>query len=113
MAIQIQKKVKVDSQFKMVKLQLLLYTFFKNIDLSDAELNCATHLALKGFKKDFLRAMVEEGVFKSEQTVRNCLRKLLTAKVAIKDGKGWIVNPEISVGIDSLILLDLKVANMS
>jgi len=95
----------------MVKLQLLLYTFFKNIELSDAELSCASWLAISGFHREFLKDVVNEGVFKTEQTVRNCLAKLKTAKLVIKDGKTWTINPEISVGIDGKILLDLKVAN--
>lgn len=111
MSILIQKKVKVDSQFKMVKLQLLLHTFFKGIDLSDAELNCATHLALKGFRKNFFKEVVQDQVFKHEQSARNCMSKLKNTHVAIKEGKEWKINPEISLGIDKTILLELKAMN--
>lgn len=112
MAIQIQKRVKVESQFKMVKLQLLLYTFFKDLGLSDAELSCAALLALKGFKKSFFKEVVEEGIFKTEQSVRNCMSKLKTTKVALKEGKDWRINPEIAIGVDKVILLDLKAVNI-
>lgn len=112
MAIQIQKRIKVESQFKMVKLQLLLHTFFKGIELSDSELDCAAYLALKGYRKDFFREMVEEEIFKSEQSVRNCMSRLKKTHMALKEGKDWRINPEIALGIDNIILLDLKVGNV-
>lgn len=121
MAIQIQKRIKVDNQFQMVKLQLLLYLFFKElnhkdekkfINLSDSELNCATLLALNGFKKTFFKDVKDAKIFKTEQSARNCMKKLKAAHVAVKDGKDWAINPEISIGIDKIILLDLKVGNL-
>jgi phosphorylcholine metabolism protein LicD len=112
MAIQIQKKIKVNNAFQMVKLQLLLHTFFKGIKLSDAELECATHLAMKGFKKSFFKEVVDERVFTSEQAVRNCMSKLRARKIAVKEGKEWKINPEITLGVDHIILLDLKVGNV-
>jgi hypothetical protein len=95
----------------MVKLQLLLYSFFKKTDLSSAELDCATHLAIRGFKKHFLKDMVDEGVFKTEQTVRNCLNKLKAVDITVKEGKEWAINPHLSLGVDKIICLDLKAMN--
>lgn len=111
MAIQIQKKVKLENQFRMVKLQLLLHVFFNNLEVSDAELSCATYLALRGYRKDFYRDVVDYGIFKSSQTARNCMSKLRKTGLAIKQGKEWVINPRISLGIDNVILLELKAMN--
>ena len=111
MAIQIQKKVKLESQFQMVKLQLLLYVFFNKLELSDAELSCATYLAIRGYRKDFYKEVVDYGIFKSTQTARNCIHKLRKTGIAIKQGKEWVISPKISLGIDNIILLELKAMN--
>jgi hypothetical protein len=112
MAIVITKKVKVDDQFDMVKLQFLLHCFFKNINLSDADLNCLTTIALRGYSKNIIKEIVEHGIFKSEQTVRNCIVKLTNLGILIKDSEGRRINPNLSIGIDNTIFLDMKIANL-
>lgn len=111
MAILVQKKQKVDSQFKMVKLQLVLYTFFNDIKLTDADLDCASKLAINGFSNNFFKDVVADKIFKSEQSARNCMSKLKVVSLAIKAGKDWIINPTLSLGVDQVILLDLKAKN--
>lgn len=88
-----------------------MYVFFNNLEVSDAELSCATYLAIKGFRKDFYRDVVTFGIFKSTQTARNCMSKLRKTGLAIKQGKEWVISPKISLGIDSVILLELKAMN--
>jgi hypothetical protein len=112
MAIVITKQVKIDSRFKMVKFQFLLYCYLHNIVLSDADLNCLTTVALKGYSKSTINHIVDSGIFKSEQTVRNCMVKLTTLKLLVKDGATKIVNPSIQVGIDNIIVLKLMIGNV-
>lgn len=111
MAILVQKKQKVESSFKMVKLQLLLHAFFNDVHLTDADLECATKLAINGFSRNFFKEVVRAAIFKSEQSARNCMSKLKVVNLAVRDGKNWTINPELSLGVDQIILLDLKVKN--
>jgi hypothetical protein len=112
MAIVISKKVKVDSQFEMVKLQFLLYCFLKNINLSNSDLDCLTTIAIKGYSKHVIEEIVEKGVFKSQQTVRNCIVKLTNLGILVKDTDGRKINPNLSIGVDATIIMDLKIANL-
>lgn len=110
MALLVQKN-RTESRYNMVKLQLYLHVFFNNLNLTQSELDCATNLALLGFDGYFFKRVVEKGVFKSEQSARNCMSKLRTSNIIVKDGKTWKINPDISLGIDDVICFQLKAKN--
>lgn len=112
MAIVITKQVKIDSKFRMVKFQFLLYCYLHNIVLSDADLNCLTTIAIKGYSKSTIKSIVENDIFKSEQTVRNCIVKLTNLKILVKDSLGKVINPEIQLGLDNIIVLKLMIGNV-
>lgn len=110
MAILVQK-TRIETKFNIVRLQLFLHKFFNNLDLNDSDLDCAAYLALYDFDQSFFKYVVEKGVFKAEQSVRNCMSKLKFAHIISRDGKKWVINPELSLGIDDVICLQLKVKN--
>lgn len=112
MAIAVTKKIKVESQFKMVKLQFMLHCFLQDINLSNADLDCLTYLAIHGCTNKALEEIVEQKIFKTVQAARNCRAKLTKLRFLINDGDGRRLNPELSVGIDHIILLDIKIANI-
>jgi predicted transcriptional regulator len=114
MAVVITKKVKVDSQFKMVKLQFLLHCYFTGINLSDADLDCLTTVAINGYSKETIKKVIDTKIFKSEQTVRNCIGKLTNLGLLVKvQRSGRQINPDLKIGIDDTIIMDAKVANVS
>ncbi len=112
MAIAVTKKIKVDSQFKMVKLQFILYCFLNDVNLSNADLDCLTHMAIKGFGNNILEEVVKNKVFKTTQTARNCRTKLTKLGLLVNDSEGRRLNPTLSIGIDNIILLDMKIGNV-
>lgn len=111
MAIAVTKKIRVDSKFKMVKLQFILHCFFNDVNLSNADLDCLTHMAIKGCENNVLEEVVEKKVFKTLQAARNCRVKLTKLGLLINDSDGRRLNPVLSIGIDNIILLDMKIAN--
>lgn len=106
-------KNQVQSRYNMVKLQLVLHDFFNNLKLPRASLDCATILALKenNHNNKFLKSVVEAGVYGSEQSVRNCMGDLEEVGIVVKENKLWKINPELKLGIDSVICLQLKAKN--
>jgi predicted transcriptional regulator len=114
MAVVVTKKVKVESQFKMVKLQFLLHCYFTDVNLSDADLDCLTTVAIHGYSKESINKVIDKGIFKSAQTVRNCIAKLTHLGLLVKvQRSGRKINPELSIGIDDTIVLDAKIANLA
>ncbi len=112
MAIAVSKKIKVENQFKMVKLQFMLHCFLSDVNLSNADLDCLTYLAIHGCTNKALEEIVELRIFKTVQAARNCRAKLTKLKLLINDSEGRRLNPELSIGIDNIILLDMKIANI-
>jgi hypothetical protein len=112
MAIVIKTKHKASNKFTMVKLQFLLHCFFKNINLSNSDLDCLTTIAIDGYSKHTIKDIVEKGIFKSEQTVRNCIVKLTNLGILVKDSDGRKINSSLMIGIDNLILLEMKASNL-
>lgn len=110
MAILIQKN-RIETKLNMVRLQLFLHKFFNYLDLNDSDLDCAANLALYDFDQNFFKYVVDKKIFKAEQSVRNCMSKLRSANIVIRDGKKWKINPELSLGVDDVICLQLKAKN--
>lgn len=110
MPILVQKN-RIESRYNMVRLQFFLHDYFNSLGLTSSDLDCATNLAIYGYDSSFFKKVVDKGVFRSEQSARNCMSKLRSAQVLVKNGKGWSVNPEISIGVDDVILLQLKAKN--
>lgn len=110
---QITQKVKIPSLEEMVKLQLLIYCHFKNIRVSDADLNCLAYLAIEGDQEltQFCIKAADKKIFSGAQSVRNCLRKAEIKHLIMKEGKNKkkiYISPDISVITIGNILLDLK-----
>ena len=97
----------------VIKYQLITHCFVKNLHVIDSELNCLTLLGASGETKlsDFCRNTVEEGIFKTEQTVRNFLTKVAKSGLVIKKGtnkKTVTLSPELKVQTKGNIMLNYK-----
>ena len=105
------------SRWDAVKFQLITHCYLKKVTLSDSEIDCVTLLAIKGEQEiqNFCEAAYNEKVFKSIQTVRNCLSKMEKIDFIKKEGKNkkkiW-VNPDLKLTAQGNILLDIKFAHI-
>ena len=72
----------------IIKYQLITYCFMKEIQLSNNELDCLALLGAYGEYElsNFCNIAVEEGIFKTAQTVRNFLTKACKQKLVYKKG---------------------------
>jgi NRPS condensation-like uncharacterized protein len=110
---QVQKRV-VMSKKDIIKYQILTHCYINNIIVSNSELECLTLLSESGPIEltDFCYdASEEHKIFKSSQTVRNCINKCEKNKLIIKDRKNRKVislNKDLKVQTKGSVLLDYK-----
>ena len=111
---QVQKKVKMP-KWDIVKFQILTHCYINRIAMSESDLICLTLLSfnepieLTHFCYD--ASAEEEWIFKSPQTVRNCINKAEKNGLVVKDidNKKLIkLNPDLKIQTDGTILLDYK-----
>ena len=107
----VQKKV-IMSTKDVIKFQLITHCYLNRIMVSNSELECLTLLSLIGsieiahFCYD---AADEQKIFKSQQTVRNCINKCIKFKLVVRDSKNKkliYINPKINVETLGSIFLD-------
>ena len=95
----------------------MLYCYFKNLVVSDADCNCLTLLAAIGESDltEFCNLAAEHSIFKSTQTVRNCLIKMekmgLISKKA-RSKKKIALEPELMVMSRGNVLLNYKILHI-
>jgi len=111
---QVQKRVKMP-KWDVVKFQILTHCYINKIAVSESDLNCLTLLSfnepieLTNFCLD--ASAEEDWIFKTPQTVRNCINKAEKNKLVMKDAdnkKLIKLNPEIKIQTQGTILLDYK-----
>jgi len=110
---QVQKKV-VMSKKDIIKFQLLTHCYINKITVSDSDLDCLTLLSIVGpielthFCYD---ASEEHNIFKSQQTVRNCINKCIKNNLIKKDAKNKklvSLDDNVKVETNGVIYLDYK-----
>jgi hypothetical protein len=109
---QVDKRVRM-STWQIVKYQVLTHCYLLDIQVSEADLNCLTLLALEGEQEltQFCNKAFERKIFSSTQSVRNCLTKLEKKSLIKKQGKNKkkiYVHPDMKVTSSGNILLDYK-----
>jgi hypothetical protein len=111
---QVQKRVKMP-KWEIVKFQILTHCYINRIAVSESDLNCLTLLSfnqpieLTHFCYD--ASAEEEWIFKTPQTVRNCINKAEKNGLVLKDKKNKKVitlNPDLKIQTEGTILLDYK-----
>jgi len=111
---QVQKRVKM-SKWDVVKFQILTHCYINRITMSESDLNCLTLLSfnepieLTSFCYD--ASAEDDWIFKSPQTVRNCINKAEKNGLVIKDvvnKKIIMINPIIKLQTQGTVLLDYK-----
>lgn len=111
---QVQKRVKM-AKWDTVKFQILTHCYINRITMSESDLNCLTLLSFNqpiGLTDFCYDASSEESwIFKSPQTVRNCINKAEKNNLVVKDSvnkKHIKLNPELKIQTEGTILLDYK-----
>jgi hypothetical protein len=111
---QVQKRVKMP-KWDVVKFQILTHCYINGMTMSESDLNCLTLLSfnqpieLTHFCYD--ASSEEEWIFKSPQTVRNCINKAEKNGLVVKDAdnkKLIMINPDLKLQTQGSILLDYK-----
>jgi hypothetical protein len=111
---QVQKRVKM-TKWDVVKFQILTHCYINRIAMSESDLNCLTLLSfnqpieLTHFCYD--ASAEEDWIFKSPQTVRNCINKAEKNKLVVKDTskkKLIMLNPDLKIQIQGTVMLDYK-----
>ena len=108
----IEKKVRMEL-YDIVKYQMLTHCYIKRISVTDSDLDCLTILAiLDGCElTEFCLIATEKRIFKSTQSVRNCLVKLEKHNLITKEGKYKTkvsLNQDVKVQTSGNILVNHK-----
>lgn len=109
---QVAKKV-VLPRWEIIKFQIVVHCYLKNVLVSTADLDCLTHLGVdkEAELTEFCNKITDLGIFKSPQSARNALSKAEKKGLIVKDGKSKkkiSLSPEINIQSDGNILLDFK-----
>jgi hypothetical protein len=84
----VDKKVRM-GLYDIVRYQILVYCYVNRIQVTDSDLECLATLAVTGESDltEFCLLITEKRIFKSTQSVRNCLVKLERNNLISKEGK--------------------------
>lgn len=111
---QVQKKVRMP-KWDVVKFQILVHCYINRITMSDSDLNCLTLLSfnqpIELTEFCYEASSEEEWIFKSPQTVRNCINKAEKNGLVVKDPtnkKIISISPDLKVQTEGTVLLDYK-----
>jgi len=108
---QVEKRVKM-SKWDAVKFQIITHCYINKITLSDSDLDCLTLLSFNqpiGLNDFCYDASSEESwIFKSPQTVRNCINKAEKNKLVTKNKKLISLNLDLKIQTEGTLLLDYK-----
>jgi len=112
----VNKRIKMELS-DIIKYQLLTHCYVNRIYVTESDLKCMTLLALSENNDltDFCEEATNQQIFKSTQTVRNCIVKLEKIKLIIKEGKNKKkikINPGLKIQTRGNILLDYKIAHV-
>ena len=114
---QIEKKAMMNN-WDVIKYQLLTHCYLYKIQVSEADLNCLTLLALEGEQEltNFCYKVFDRKIFSSPQSARNSLAKCEKKKLIIKEGKNKkkiYVHPDIKLVSSGNILLNFKILSIA
>lgn len=107
----VQKKV-IMSTKDIIKFQLITYCYLNRITVSNSDLECLTLLSSLGsmeISHFCYDAADEHKIFKSQQTVRNCINKCMKFKLVVRDSKNKKLvhlNPKLNIETLGSIFLD-------
>lgn len=110
----VEKKVRFSSLEEIVRLQLILYCFTKDIHLTPGDLSLLTHIAVHGYDRKKTPAdLVEQRVFLHKQSVRNTRNKLLKTEFLLEPQKWeYVINPTLELETSGHVMVNFKAVNL-
>lgn len=109
----VQKRAKFASVEALVRLQLMLYCFTKEVHLTEGDYRLLTHVAIYGYDKfKTPQDLLDKSLFCHKQSVRNTRKKLLESGFLIEKNKHYFINPEMEIEAQGIIVLEFKAANL-
>jgi hypothetical protein len=114
---QIEKKVMM-TNWEVVKYQIVTHCYISKIQVSEADLDCLTYLALEGEQEltSFCSKVHDQNIFSSSQSARNSLTKCEKKNLIVKEGKNKkkiSVNPDLKIIANGNILLNFKILSVA
>ena len=113
----VEKKVRLGLD-DIIRFQLATHCHLEKIPVSEADIKCLALLGIRGETdlSEFCSLVVNEGIFKTTQTVRNCIVRMEKQNMVLKGGlskKRLIsLNPDMKIQTQGNILLDFKVIHI-
>lgn len=109
----VNQKLKVDINTS-IKYQILTYCFFKDLWISNTELNMLSELAKQPDTEltVFCKKITDKKLFGSEQSARNAVNKMFKKGLVFKNGKNKktiSLLKDINAQTDGIVLLDIKI----
>lgn len=119
----VQKTVQMGHR-DIIKYQILTHCFIKGFQFSNSEMDCLTLLgAYKQVElSNFCKAVVQEKIFKTAQTVRNFLNKAHKLEIINKDNvvnkkevtkKQISLNEGLNIQSEGTIILEFKIIHVA
>lgn len=114
---QLEKKIMM-TKWDVTKYQIVTHCYVSKIQVSEADLNCLTFLALEGPQEltSFCQKVHVKQIFSSPQSVRNCIAKCEKKRLIVKEGKNKkkiFLNPEVNVLSSGDVLLNFKILSLA
>jgi hypothetical protein len=119
----VDKKVSMSLE-EIIRFQIVTYCYIHRIILSESDLSCLTLLGINGKAElsDFCNACCDpanrdkepttsyqKAVFKTPQTVRNCIARMRNHNIINRDGSKTIeLNPDLNIQAEGNVLLNFK-----
>lgn len=108
----VRKKAQM-TESEIIRFQLMLHCYLNDLPVSGADLDCFAVLAVSGEVEltEFCIDVSAYGIFKSPQSVRNCIARAEKLGIVTKQGKGrkkLLISPELQIQTKGDIVLDLK-----
>lgn len=112
MAIVVSKQVQMTLS-EIIKFQLITHCYIHKLTMSESDYNCLTLLGALGDSDltEFCILTASHGIFKTTQTVRNCLVKMEKQGLILKQGKSKkriVINPDLKIQTCTNLLLNYK-----
>jgi hypothetical protein len=112
MAIVVNKQVQM-ARSEIIKFQIITYCYINKLVMSEADYNCLTLLGALGDSDltEFCDIAQTHSIFKSTQTVRNCIVKMEKQGIITKVGKSKkriALSPDLKIQANGDVLLNYK-----
>lgn len=109
------EKIVLDSKDDVIKLDLLIKSHIKGINLSKSEIDTLYELYKVGYNEEFYNNCLNKGYFKSKQTIRNCVTRLTKLGILSykKRGEKQVSEEFIPKNLENELIFNYLVGNLN